>query len=100
MLAEEIRIHDPDHYSDMVARAVYDAFYMLNGQRMDPDCRKKIFCEFVPWISERIKEFDTANPKLLDPIQVISRCELLEDGVEVHDSHEQIKRWVHEIATS
>lgn len=98
-VTEENRLHrDEKNYCGMVTRTAYDAFYMINGRRISDDCKKKIFAEFVPWMSERVESFGKVTPEILEQIREISKSELLESGEEIPDSHEIVSAWVHKVA--
>ena len=94
IVTEENRLHRPAEYPLMVTRSGYDVFYMIHGKRISETCKQEILNEFVPWIRERLDVFGKAEDWMLEKIQAISKSELVDEGDEIEDSHETIRKWV------
>lgn len=94
-VTEENRLHrEWDNYCGMVTRTAYDCYYMLFGGRISLKCKRRIYDEFVPWITERVNECQNVSLDILNQIREVSRMELLDEGESVPDSHEQVKKWI------
>ena len=97
-VTEENRLHrEWDHYTGMVTRTAYDAYYMLMGRRISTKCKRRIADEFIPWMRERMSAFGRVRPEILDQIRDVSKSELIETGEIIPDSHEIVREWMEKI---
>lgn len=85
-----------DRYNGMVTRTVYDAFYMIHGNKISKGMKERIQTELAPWIAERFEHFGKVNDDILPQIIGISRFEQLE-GLEIPDSLDVVSRWINKI---
>lgn len=74
-VCEATKEHQPyDRYCAMVARTVFDTYYVLNVDEITP-MRAKILEDFKKWFAERKADFWNCDRKYMRKIKAVSRAE-------------------------
>lgn len=90
---------EDDRYDGMVARTIYDTYYMANGKRTGEEMKQRILSEFIPWAREHDRSFARVEAGMMDEIRKVAKSELLEPGESIPDDPERVGKWVDDITT-